>query len=28
VEHGEFLGKPGDGRFIQRRPFSSPGVGR
>ena len=24
VEHGEFFGKPGDGQFLARRPFSTP----
>ena len=26
VEHGEFHGKPGDGKFLARSAFSSPGV--
>jgi len=26
VERGEFFGKPGDGRFLERRPFSVPGT--
>jgi dihydropyrimidinase len=28
VEHGEFRGKPGDGKFLARSAFSSPGVAR
>jgi dihydropyrimidinase len=26
VERGEFFGKPGDGRFLERRPFSAPSL--
>ena len=28
VERGEFFGSPGDGRFIERRPFSTPTLTR
>jgi len=24
VKDGEFFGRPGDGRFLERRPFSVP----
>ena len=28
VEGGEFFGRPGDGRFLERRPFSTPNATR
>ena len=28
VERGEFFAKPGDGRFLERRPFSTPTLTR